>query len=241
MLLTLRLIAIINLIALIALGEFTLIWQGLLLGWFVFWVIGSIVTHKYFTHNAFEMKSWLIPIMTYLPNMLLFGSVIAWSSVHLSHHRYSDTYKEPHNPKYYSKLKFFFVLFNRPDNMINNRRLLKNKWCVFFHKHYRVSVLLGLLLITLLGLKAVSLYLLIVFYSQVAMFFSSYVYHIKVPFLHYRNYPTTDQSYNNWIAAIIFPSEGYHNNHHKFPGRVSNSVKWYEFDFSPVIVKFLEK
>lgn len=241
MLMCLRLVALSTLLVLLVLQDLQTVFEGLLVGWFVFWVLGSIVTHKCFTHNAFEMKSWLKPIMLYLPNLLLFGSVLAWSSVHVHHHKYSDKSKDPHSPKEYSALASFFVSFKEPTSMLSKRDLLRNKWAIFFHTHYDLSVLLGIGAIACCGTQALTFYFLIVIYAQIAMFFSSYVYHSAIPFLHYRNYSTPDESYNSFIAAILFPSEGYHNNHHKFPNRVSNAIKWYEFDFSNVIVKFLEK
>jgi len=40
---------------------------------------------------------------------------------------------------------------------------------------------------------------------------------------------------------FIFIGDAYHNNHHKFPGRVKNSSKWFETDLIYQIINFMSK
>ena len=47
-----------------------------------------------------------------------------------------------------------------------------------------------------------------------------------------RRYATRDDSRNNpWLALITF-GEGWHNNHHFFPGSARQGFFWWEFDFT---------
>ncbi|MGH8700952.1 MAG: fatty acid desaturase, partial [Burkholderiales bacterium] len=47
-----------------------------------------------------------------------------------------------------------------------------------------------------------------------------------------RRYATRDDSRNNlWLALITF-GEGWHNNHHHFPGAARQGFFWWEIDFT---------
>lgn len=46
----------------------------------------------------------------------------------------------------------------------------------------------------------------------------------------YVNYPMDNTSKNILPLDFIFWGEAFHNNHHQFPGRPDNSVKWFEWD-----------
>jgi fatty-acid desaturase len=40
----------------------------------------------------------------------------------------------------------------------------------------------------------------------------------------YKNYVTTDQTYNWSVASLLLPGEGNHNNHHALPGAAKNKM-----------------
>ena len=47
-----------------------------------------------------------------------------------------------------------------------------------------------------------------------------------------RRYKTNDDSRNNWFLAIITLGEGWHNNHHHFPGSARQGFFWWEYDLT---------
>ena len=47
-----------------------------------------------------------------------------------------------------------------------------------------------------------------------------------------RRYATRDHSRNNAFIALITLGEGWHNNHHHFPGSASQGFYWWEIDFT---------
>ncbi len=55
----------------------------------------------------------------------------------------------------------------------------------------------------------------------------------------YRNYETRDQSRNLWWVAIIAYGEGWHNNHHALPRLAQHGHKWWEFDMTYMVIRFL--
>lgn len=46
----------------------------------------------------------------------------------------------------------------------------------------------------------------------------------------YVNYPMKNTSTNIFPVDLLFIGDAYHNNHHKFPGRIKNSHRWFEID-----------
>ena len=57
----------------------------------------------------------------------------------------------------------------------------------------------------------------------------------------YRSYATNDRSTNCWWVALLTFGEGWHNNHHAFPRSARHGLKWWEFDFSWMILCLLER
>jgi stearoyl-CoA desaturase (delta-9 desaturase) len=54
-----------------------------------------------------------------------------------------------------------------------------------------------------------------------------------------RRYATRDQSRNNWFLALITFGEGWHNNHHHFPGSVRQGFYWWEVDLTYYVLRTL--
>ncbi len=54
-----------------------------------------------------------------------------------------------------------------------------------------------------------------------------------------QRYETGDQSRNNFFLALITMGEGWHNNHHYFPGAARQGFYWWEVDFSFYLLKLL--
>ena len=47
-----------------------------------------------------------------------------------------------------------------------------------------------------------------------------------------RRFATRDDSRNNWLLALLTFGEGWHNNHHHFPGSARQGFVWWEIDFT---------
>jgi stearoyl-CoA desaturase (Delta-9 desaturase) len=54
-----------------------------------------------------------------------------------------------------------------------------------------------------------------------------------------RRFETRDDSRNNWLLALITFGEGWHNNHHFFPGSARQGFRWWELDLTWMGLKFL--
>jgi stearoyl-CoA desaturase (delta-9 desaturase) len=47
-----------------------------------------------------------------------------------------------------------------------------------------------------------------------------------------RRFATRDDSRNNWFLALLTFGEGWHNNHHFFPGSARQGFRWWEIDLT---------
>jgi stearoyl-CoA desaturase (delta-9 desaturase) len=48
----------------------------------------------------------------------------------------------------------------------------------------------------------------------------------------YQNYKTSDDSTNLWWVGLLAFGEGWHNNHHHFPGSARQGFRWWEYDLT---------
>jgi stearoyl-CoA desaturase (delta-9 desaturase) len=56
----------------------------------------------------------------------------------------------------------------------------------------------------------------------------------------YTNYPTTDDSRNNWWVALLTYGEGWHNNHHAYPRMAPHGHKWWEIDVTFMTIRLMQ-
>jgi stearoyl-CoA desaturase (delta-9 desaturase) len=52
-------------------------------------------------------------------------------------------------------------------------------------------------------------------------------------------YRNRDHSRNNLVLALITLGEGWHNNHHRFPGRAKQGIAWWEIDVTYYVLKLM--
>jgi fatty-acid desaturase len=222
--------------------NFNLWLSGIIFGWFFHWIVGSIIIHRYITHRTFKVNKVIHNIFTILSTLAYAGSSLAWASMHRIHHTASDTDKDPHPPskyKWWQLLALSVNLKNRELELLNCKDLLIDRLHLICHKYY---VPINLAFVVILGL--ISIPLLIAFwigiaYHVIGIFFSTWVYHTKLPF-QYKTHNISDNSYNNLWSTLLFHGEAYHNNHHNNPRAISSAEKWYEFDLNKVFINLIK-
>jgi stearoyl-CoA desaturase (delta-9 desaturase) len=201
-------------------------------------IVGITVTyHRLVTHKAFKAPKWFYYLGSLVGAYGLQGSPIGWASVHIAHHKYSDRVGDPHSPHVLGVLKVIFLpMYSGNQRMV--RRLVKDKFQKYLHRYY-----LHLHAIIILSLLVVNPRWLIVGYLVPAGLVATAgtIFNLLNHSIGYRNFNTPDRSTCNPITAILFGGEGWHNNHHRYPGAASFSQKWWEFDIGYQLVKLIRK
>jgi fatty-acid desaturase len=132
-------------------GTASLLWLLPML-FFTFWMLMGVTVgmHRLFCHQAFKTSRFWHWVLGIFGTLAIYGSTIQWPAMHMSHHEFSDTPKDPH----YTGWMYLFWKKNNPT--IFNRRLLvrlrKDPMHAFLHSYYLLvpaAVVLGLSLISL--------------------------------------------------------------------------------------------
>lgn len=230
--------------------QFNLVWFLLsffLLGWFMTLVGVSCGLHKYSSHKNFEAKNKVIKFfLLFFATIMSLGSTIAWSSTHRKHHQTSDTLDDPHSPNVDSGLwrsiKLWFYYF--PTYHVSPRivkDLSVDPMHKFFHKHYFKITLAYVAVLALVDIKAACyFYFVPVIYGfQATSYITVLAHNPWLSKFGYRNFETSDRSFNSKIAAIFCPCDGNHNNHHAKAGAATNMLRSGDWDTGYWFIKLI--
>ena len=76
-------------------------------------------------------------------------------------------------------------------------------------------------------------------FSTVILYHSTFLVNSVAHLWGKRRYATDDSSRNNFFIAILTFGEGWHNNHHHFPGSARQGFYWWEIDLTYYILRVM--
>lgn len=200
----------------------------------------NIGLHRYFAHQSFETSKQKERALLLLTIFTSLGSPAMWCSVHLTHHQYSDTPRDPHDPNRLGILKTWFTIW---DTLHISKRLfirfLKTPELTFVHQNYFSIIAVSFLVLGIIDWR-LPIFLLAI--PMVGCFHGAasigVIPHLNIPG-NYTNFVTKDSAKNSILATFTSLGEGWHNNHHKFPSRYRQGVKPWEIDVSAFLIEKL--
>ncbi len=226
--------------------------------WFVVFTVWhilgiSIGYHRLLAHRSFKCPKFIEYFFVMSGYLAFESSPIWWATLHRAHHRYADTELDPHSPRYGNMRAYTGWIFGREypahlnpneqaKDLVNDPlyRLLDrgNNW----HASHLTNSAIGfgsrLIIWWLFGWKIALASILAGLFAQQLPFFLNVVCH--KPKLGYKSYDTGDDSVNVWWVGLLWGGEGWHNNHHAYPGCARFGFRWYELDVSWLILKVLQ-
>jgi stearoyl-CoA desaturase (delta-9 desaturase) len=169
-----------------------------------------------------------------------------WAAHHRHHHRHADTEHDIHSPRH-GFWRSHMGWFLTPRSFATNHDAIKD--LIRFPELRlldRFDILVPILLAVLLflgggwlqqhapGLGTNGPQLLVwgFFISTVVLFHITVTINSLAHRWGSRRFPTRDDSRNNWLLALLTFGEGWHNNHHHFPGSARQGFVWWEIDFT---------
>lgn len=216
---------------------------AVLVAYFVYGCLGIVVTfHRNFTHRSYVTHPIIEKIFAIFGCLAGTGSSLAWVSIHLNHHKYSDKENDPHSPLY-KGIKIFTLDYPLKDSMRSKmKNLLTDPFHQFLHRYYLAIIITWDILLYLVGgfYAVVFLHLLPLSITATMSNLVNYVGHKPGWLGSYKNFNLNDQSVNNWLWALPSWGESWHNNHHRFPKNYSYRQKWWEFDISGSIINLIK-
>jgi stearoyl-CoA desaturase (delta-9 desaturase) len=235
---------------------FCFTWAGALTAVVLFWFTGSIGIcmgyHRLFAHRSFKTYSivrWFLAIVGTLGGE---GSPLFWVASHRKHHQFSDEEGDPHSPKdglWWSHVLWLFPRSDpHPEKTFQRyaKDLLQEPFHRFLHAtficwHFALGAALLSVGWTAWDLRTgVSLVLFGIFLRLTCVLHVTWLVNSASHIWGYRNYETRDNSRNLWWVGLLAFGEGWHNNHHAFPGRARHGHRWWEFDLTYRSICLLE-
>lgn len=210
--------------------------------------------HRYFSHRSFKASRFVQFVFAVIGCTAVQRGPLWWAAHHRGHHRHSDSERDIHSPHYKGFLWSHFGWFTCDVHFPTNYDKVKDfkdygelRW---LNRYDMVVPFLFAVLIFALGAALQHLapqlgtngWQLLVwgfFISTVAVWHVTFSVNSLAHLFGSRPYDTDDTSRNNWWLALLTMGEGWHNNHHRFPGAARQGFRWWEFDMTYYILKFM--
>jgi stearoyl-CoA desaturase (delta-9 desaturase) len=203
--------------------------------------------HRYFAHRTFRTSRTLQFAFACIGACCVQRGPLWWAAHHRSHHLYADTERDPHSPRVHGFLWSHIGWFLTPAGFRTDWKRIPDlarypelRWLDRYDMLLPVALAaslygLGALLERRepgLGTSGGQLLIWGFFISTVALFHVTVTINSLAHGFGTRRFSTRDDSRNNpWLALLTF-GEGWHNNHHFFPGSVRQGFRWWEFDLT---------
>jgi stearoyl-CoA desaturase (delta-9 desaturase) len=203
--------------------------------------------HRYFSHRAFRTSRAAQFAFALLGASAVQRGPLWWASHHRHHHRHADQPADSHSSRQHGLLWSHLGWFLGRENFTVRSELVPDfarypelRWLDRFD--VAVPVLLGLALFGLgawlelaapvLGVSGAQLLVWGFCISTVVLYHATFTINSLAHRFGARRYATRDDSRNNaWLALLTF-GEGWHNNHHHYPGSARQGFYWWEIDLT---------
>lgn len=198
--------------------------------------------HRYFSHRTFKTSRVVQFIFAVVGASSAQRGPLWWAAHHRKHHRHSDTELDVHSPNehgfWWSHMGWITAPGNFPTDMSEVGDLARYPELRFLD---RFDVLVPLLLaVTLFALAGWQMLVWGFFISTVVLFHCTCFINSLAHRMGTQRYDTGDQSRNSLLLALITFGEGWHNNHHKYPGSTRQGFFWWEIDLTYYGLRILE-
>ena len=209
--------------------------------------------HRYFAHRAFRTSRAAQFVFAVLGASATQRGPLWWAAHHRRHHKQSDCEGDPHSPRrgfWWSHMGWFLSrqhFATEWEQIPDWQRYPELRWLDRFD--IAIPVLyaaclfgMGVLLERVapgLGTSGGQLLVWGYFISTVVLIHATLTINSLAHVWGRRRYQTQDDSRNNLWLALLTLGEGWHNNHHHFPGSARQGFYWWEIDISYLMLKLM--
>jgi stearoyl-CoA desaturase (delta-9 desaturase) len=198
--------------------------------------------HRYFSHRAFRTSRAFQLVLALLAETSAQKGALWWAAHHRVHHRKSDQPGDVHSPVlrgfWYAHFGWIFddTEATRWEQIRDFAKYPELRW---LDRHFLVPpVLLAVGCTVWMGWPGLFVGF---FGSTVLLWHNTFLVNSLAHVWGTRRYETSDQSRNNPLIAALTLGEGWHNNHHRYPGSARNGFFWWEIDVTYAVLVVLER
>src|SRR5215470_1495511 len=210
--------------------------------------------HRYFSHRTFKTSRLGQFFFALLGASAVQRGPLWWAAHHRHHHRFSDEPEDRHSPLQHgflwSHMGWFMSRSNFRTNLQAVADLAKFPELRFLDRFDVLVAILFAVGIYFVGVIAAAInphletsgtQLLIwgFFISTVAVYHGTYTINSLSHQIGRKRYETGDTSGNSLPLALLTLGEGWHNNHHHYPGSTRQGFYWWEIDISYYVLVML--
>lgn len=210
------------------------------------------IYHRYFSHRTFRTSRFMQFVFALLGASAVQRGPLWWAAHHRHHHRHSDDEEDVHSPHqhgfWWSHIGWITTRGAFPTDYKAIPDLVKFKELRFLD---RADLLIPILLATFmfvlgtvlnaiwpaLGTSGLQMLIWGFFVSTVCLLHGTCTINSLAHLIGRRRYKTTDDSRNSFLLALITMGEGWHNNHHMYPGVTRQGFYWWEIDVTYYILR----
>ncbi len=212
------------------------------------------VYHRYFSHRSYSLNRFWQAAFAVLGASAVQRGPLWWAAHHRHHHRYSDLPEDIHSPVQrgflWAHMGWLMTKRGFKSNVHEVPDLARYPELRFLDRFdIAVPIVLALALFASgavlenvaphLGVTAWQLVVWGFFISTVALFHGTCTINSLAHVMGSQRYDTGDDSRNSALLAIITLGEGWHNNHHRFPGAARQGFRWWEYDVTYYVLRTL--
>ncbi len=203
--------------------------------------------HRYFSHRTFRTSRPVQFAFALIGASSVQRGPLWWAAHHRNHHRHADTEHDVHSPGvhglWWSHIGWFLTRSGFRTDWQRIRDLTKFPELRLLDRFDTLVPIalatalfgLGVLLDRIapqLGTSGGQMLVWGFFVSTIVLFHATVTINSLAHRFGQRRFETRDQSRNNlWLALLTF-GEGWHNNHHFFPGSARQGFRWWEIDLT---------
>lgn len=226
---------------------------ALIVHWYISLFCQTFFLHRYASHGMFKLPYFIdrvLYLLTFMAQGPAFLNPRAYALMHQSHHKYSDTEKDPHSPHFHTSI---FKMMLKTLGEYN--RLVKSPDGQRSDHYYPTWPLLDRFATTWIHTFLwLSLYIFL--YQKIVtapwQFIFLVIHVLMGPIqgatvnwfghkLGYRNFELPDQSKNTIPVDFLLMGELYQNNHHQHPMSLNFAKRWFEWDPTYQIILMLKR
>ena len=211
--------------------------------------------HRYFSHRTFRTHRVTQFLFALAGVTAAQRGPVWWAAHHRAHHRHSDTEPDPHSPGIYGVL-WSHVGWFLSDKGIETDWAAVPDWAKYpelkwLERNHMVGPLLLIVAMAIAGWTLghfwtglhTSAWQMVIWgfgVSTTLLYHGTFTINSIAHVVGSQRFKTGDDSRNNWLLALLTLGEGWHNNHHYFPGSARQGFYWWEIDMTYYVLRGMQ-